>query len=450
MDGVQSSAKVDIAYASIALGSPILWSIVDSWLLYFYLPPAGKGVVLVPAALFGMAVFATRALNAIATTPIGYLSDHTRSRWGRRLPFMFVSALPLLIFFVLLWTPPVRGQSIWNLAYLVVILALYNVAYSFLLIPYGSLMPEVALTDQRRVRIGTWCASFQILGVILAGFAGLIIESKGFLVTALFYACIILPLFYLPFLVLRERPERQISETERLGFRQSIAVTLRNPAFLVLTAAGSCFWIATTFILIVVPYIVTEICLLSTGDAVYFYVPALFASLACYPLVLWLANRLGKRNVFAGSLLASAIVLPGLMLVGDWLPVPLAFQGVAWMTAGAMAMSGIIVLTQALAAEITDYDAARTGQRREGAYYSAWGLLDQVVNGAAILVLPLLLLLGRSHSDPLGPLGVRMTGLVAGLLLFVAYLIFSRYPIRNLSSSDASPPVAMQDSATAG
>ena len=67
---------------------------------------------------------------------------------------------------------------------------------------------------------------------------------------------------------------------------------------------------------------------------------------------MWLANRLGKRTVFAGSLLASAIVLPGLMLVGDWLPVPLAFQGVAWMTAGAMAMSGIIVLTQALAAEM--------------------------------------------------------------------------------------------------
>ena len=67
MEGGRSPAKVDIAYASITLGSPILWSIVDSWLLYFYLPPAGKRIVLVPAALFGIAVFATRALNAMVT-----------------------------------------------------------------------------------------------------------------------------------------------------------------------------------------------------------------------------------------------------------------------------------------------------------------------------------------------------------------------------------------------
>ena len=135
MDGGQSPAQVDIAYTSTALESPILWSIVDSWLLYFYLPPTGKAVVLVPAARFDMAVFATRALNAVAAPPIGYLFDYTRSRWGRRRPFMVVSALSLSIFLGLLWTPPVPGQSIWNLAYLVVILALYNATYGLVLTP---------------------------------------------------------------------------------------------------------------------------------------------------------------------------------------------------------------------------------------------------------------------------------------------------------------------------
>jgi Na+/melibiose symporter-like transporter len=85
---------------------------------------------------------------------------------------------------------------------------------------------------------------------------------------------------------------------------------------------------------------------------------------------------------------------------------------------------------QAFAAEITDYDAAATGQRREGAYYAAWGLVDQVVNGAAAAVVPLLLLLGRSQSDPHGPLGVRLVGLVGGILLLAAFLIFLRYPLR--------------------
>jgi Na+/melibiose symporter-like transporter len=154
---------------------------------------------------------------------------------------------------------------------------------------------------------------------------------------------------------------------------------------------------------------------------------------------MWLSSRFGKWRIFAGSLLASAMMLPGLMVIGDWLPVPLAVQGVAWVTLEAMTTSGLVVLVEAFAAEVTDYDAALTGQRREGAYYSAWELLVQIVNGAAMAILPLLLLLGRSRSDVYGPLGVRMTGLVGGFLLFIAFLIFLRYPLRKQLSPNVNP-----------
>jgi GPH family glycoside/pentoside/hexuronide:cation symporter len=352
---------------------------------------------------------------------------------------MFSSALPLLIFFVLLWKPPAGEESVLNLAYLVAILALYNVAYSFLLIPYNSLLPELALTDRHRVRIATWCASFQLIGIIVSGFAGLIIESNGYLFMALVYAFMVLPLFYLPFLVLRERPDRQIAASERLGFWQSLSITLRNPAFRVFVIVGGCIWIATTFVMMVVPYIVTEICLLETSDTVYFYIPAVLASLVCYPVIMRLSNRFGKWYVFAGSLLASAIVLPGLMIIGDWIPVPLAAQGVAWITLQAMAVSGFMVLTQAFAAEITDYDETLTGQRREGAYYSTWGLIDQLINGTAMAMLPLLLLLGRSYTDPHGPLGVRIVGLIGGMLLLTGFVVFLHYPLRKRSSPADHP-----------
>jgi glycoside/pentoside/hexuronide:cation symporter, GPH family len=429
--------RIDLAYAMVQLGNPLLWTIVDSWLLYFYLPPEGKGVALVPPALYSVVVLATRVLNAVVVPPIGYLSDHTRSRWGRRLPFMAVSALPLLVFFVLLWTPPVQGTSTWNMAYLAVIFVLYNLTYSLLMIPYNALLPELALTDQHRVRIATWYASAQMISTIAAGMAGMLIESQGYVTTALVYAGVALPFFYLPFLVLRERPERQIAATERMSFRQSMAVTLRNPAFLMLSAAGVCFWSATVFLMMIIPFVVTEVCLLTEFDTTYFFVPATLVMLACYPAVMALSNRFGKWRVFAGGLIASAVVFPGPMIIGDWLPVPLMAQGIAWIVLVAMAMSPIVVLPQTFVAEITDYDAQMTGQRREGAYYSTLGFLDQVVNGAAAAALPLLLLLGRSHSDPGGPLGVRLTTLIAGLLFFVGFLIFLRYPLRHRSEPQA-------------
>jgi Na+/melibiose symporter-like transporter len=241
---------------------------------------------------------------------------------------MFVSALPMLVFFVLLWTPPVATESAWNLVYLALILMLYNVSYSLNQIPHTALLPEIAITDHHRVRISAWSASFFLGGVALSSLAGPLIDKWGYTTTALICAGIALPFFYLPFLVLREQPGRQIPPTEQLSFRQSLAVMSRNRPFLIMTATGACYWGVSALIQATIPFVVTEVCLLTTTDTVYFYAPALLASLLCYPPITWLSNRLGKWSVFAGSLLASAVVLPGLVLIGDWLPVALKTQGI--------------------------------------------------------------------------------------------------------------------------
>jgi len=222
--------KTDVFYALIALGSTTFWSVSSGWLVYYYLPP--EGISLAPASTYGIVMFVVYVIHAALDPSIGYLSDHTRSRWGRRLPFMFASSLPVSVFFVLLWTPPVRGESSWNLVYLGVVMLLYKVAFSIHQIPYRALLPELALTDHHRVRMSAWYAGFQLVGMILGGFAGLVIENAGYVTASLIYAGATLPLFYLPFLVLRERPGRQIAPAERLDFRQSIWTTLRGPAFL--------------------------------------------------------------------------------------------------------------------------------------------------------------------------------------------------------------------------
>jgi glycoside/pentoside/hexuronide:cation symporter, GPH family len=120
--------RIDIAFSLIMLGTTIAWSVNDGWLLYFYLPPEGQGVSLVPLAFYGIVILVARIVNAIVTPPIGYWSDNLRSKWGRRLPFMFAASLPLVIAFFLLWVPPVQGESMTNLIYLGAILVLFNIA----------------------------------------------------------------------------------------------------------------------------------------------------------------------------------------------------------------------------------------------------------------------------------------------------------------------------------
>ncbi|MBN1486146.1 MAG: MFS transporter [Anaerolineae bacterium] len=426
--------KIDIAYSLISLGSTTIWGILSSWLLYFYLPPEGEGQVLVPAALYGGVIFVTRILNALLAPPVGYISDRTRTRWGRRLPYMFISALPMLVFFVLLWMPPVAEMSNWNLAYLALIYILYNIAYGFNQITYMALLPDIATTDDHRVRISAWSSSFFLLGMVVSALSGMLIDRFGYAIMALIYALVVLPLFYLPFLVLRERPvSADDAPAERQNILSELAIVFRNPAFVIMSFTGLFYWSTTTFMQGVLPYIVTEVCLLSKTDVFYFYIPGLIGSLICYPLITWLAKRFGKWRVFAGSLLLSALVLPGLMLIGEWMPVSLRTQGIIWVTLQAIAMSGVSMLPPAFGAEIADYGTELTGQRREGTYYAIWGLVDQVVNGGAAAILPLVLMLGRSHTEPQGPLGVRLIGIIGGVMMIVAFLIFLRYPLRRRS-----------------
>jgi glycoside/pentoside/hexuronide:cation symporter, GPH family len=422
-------ARVDLSYSLIALASTAIWGVLGGWLLYFYLPPEGEGPALVPAALYGGAMLLLRVAAAAVTPSIGYLSDRTRSRWGRRLPYMFLSAIPLLVAFVLVWNPPVQGTSTWNLVYLLVVMGVYQVAYVFNQVPHMALLPEIALTDHHRVRVSMWAAIMTVLGMIAASVAGPLIERLGFFPTSLVYAVVLLPAFYLPFLVLRERPVRAL-QARHPGFWRNLSTMIDNHAFVVMTATGACYWGIMALVQAVMPYIVTEICLLSESDTPLFYIPAVLASLVCYPLITALTRRWGKWRVFSASLLTSALVLPGLMLIGDWLPIPLKTQGIAWVTLQAVALSGVIVLPRAFGAEIVDLDEKLTGLRREGTYYATWGVLDQVVNGVIAAALPLLLLLGRSRLDAHGPLGVRLVGLLGGGLLFIGFLIFARYPLR--------------------
>jgi GPH family glycoside/pentoside/hexuronide:cation symporter len=408
-----------------------MWSVLSGWLLYFYLPPEGEGFPLVPAALYSVTMLGVRTINALVAPPIGRLSDHHRGRWGRRLPFMCASALPMTVFFFLLWTPPLQSESIWNLVYLAIVSLLYNVAYTFNQVPYMALLPELAVTERARVRFSAWSSSFFLLGMVLGSVAGPLIEKLGYRSTALIYATIALPLLYVPLLILQERPGRQIKVRDRMTLKDAVATMLRNRAFLILTATNILYWSVTNFVQATIPFIVTEVCQLTTGDTLYFYIPGILASLLCYPVVTSLSKRVGKSQIFSGSLLASALVLPALMLIGDWLPLPLRAQGILWITLQAVAMAGVTMLPPAFGAEVTDYDEDLTGQRREGTYYATWGLLDQVINGVASAMLPLILLLGRSQSDPQGPLGVRLIGPLSGIMMFAAFLIFLKYPLRH-------------------
>jgi GPH family glycoside/pentoside/hexuronide:cation symporter len=413
-----------LAYAIITLGSSTLWGVASGWLLYFYLPPGQTP--LVPLALYSIVILISKVINIIIGMPVGYISDHTNSTWGRRLPYIIGGALLMPVLFFLLWTPP-QASSTSTLIYLFLVLVAFNLTYEIHQVPYESLLPELAVGEKDRVAISSWKTGFLLIGNILAGFTGPLISWLGYTQTMLVFAVAVAPIIILPGFFLRKRINLDYQVTSRISFVDSLKATFGNRNFQIFALSWGLLWTGSTLVLETLPYIVTEICGLKESDAVYFYLPAIGITLLSFPFINRLAERYGMKTVYRGSLLAGAITLPTLMLIGNWIPIPLLAQGILWVVLQSASLAGSQILPGAMMADITDHDERITGQRREGSFYSVWGLLNQASSGLGLAIIPIFFLLGRSQSDPYGPLGVRLLGVFGGLLLLASAWIFNQY-----------------------
>jgi GPH family glycoside/pentoside/hexuronide:cation symporter len=423
----RSLTTIGLFYGLIGLSDSLIWQLISNWLTYFYVPPDGPALIPL-GLLYAVLMTINAVMDVLITIPVGHWSDRTRSRWGRRLPWMFIAGLPRLVFFFLLWFPPKPTTSLHNLLYMAAMLVAHGTITGFQQVPYNALVPELATSDEDRLKIGAWAGSMRLIGLVVSGAAGLGIERWGYQATMGVYTLLGLALFYLPFLVLREPVKPLATPAAEMNLFQSLGATFRNRAFLVIAGIHALSTSSQVLIQMIFPFIVTEILLLSTGAASYFYGVGLLATIACYPLIPWLSRRFGKRRAFSGGLLAAALILPGLLFLGDWLPMPLLIPGMAWVILEAFALASSGGMEVAFIGEIVDADAKVTGQRREGVYYAALDAVDSIVYSIIAMIPPLVLLLGRGQSDPNGPLGIRIIGVLGGIMALGAFFLFRLYP----------------------
>ena len=96
-----------------------------------------------PAGLFALAFTVYTLWNAINDPLAGALSDRTRTRWGRRIPYIALGSLPLAICFALIWWAPFSGDSPWLLWYFLIVVFLYDGFYTLVSVNQTALFPEM-------------------------------------------------------------------------------------------------------------------------------------------------------------------------------------------------------------------------------------------------------------------------------------------------------------------
>ncbi len=392
---------------SVAFG--VHQATLTSALLLFF-----NQVVGLPAAWVGAVMMVTLIFDAICDPLIGAWSDHTRSRWGRRHPFMYASALPAAIAFYFLFAPPLGWSNEHLLIYMAVMLVTVRVLLSLYEIPSSALGPELTYEYDERTSLMSSRFFFGTLGGAAISFLALqvflrkdathplgLLNPAGYRATAItagiaiFFSIIISCIGTHRFIAtVVHEPRVRTTWHDKL---RELSVTLMNRSFLALTIAGIVGAISAGLRQSLDFYISAYFFELSPAQMSYLAVATLFAAFAGVGLAPAISKRFGKKPAMIGVFFASlftSIAPISMRLVGVLPPngtravfvVVLAFTFLS----ATLSLTGFIIASSMMA-DVVEDAAVATGQRSEGLLFAANGLIAKCITGVGTFLSGLIL-----------------------------------------------------------
>jgi len=421
-----TKTKLFYGFGSIAFG--IKDNGFQTILLLFY-----NQVIGLPGPLVGGAIFIALVFDAFLDPIVGQFSDNLRTKWGRRHPLMYLSALPVAVSYLLLWNPPHWSHGALFL-YLIVVAIVVRIFITFYEIPSSALAPELSPDyDQRTVFLGyrtffAWLGGMSMYMLAFSVFlapdaahkngqlnpAGY--HSYGLTAAILMFAAIMISALGTHRYIKHFRmiPQRRIGVFTLL---REMASTLGNRSFLVLFVAGIFFNAATGLVFALSIYFNTYFWGLNSFQIFILAVGTLLAAALAFGVALPFSRRYGKKNaamvLFAFSLSIGVIPLSlrmlGLFVTNGshWLvPTLAAFNIVS----AAMGIASSILLASMLADVVEDSERV-TGRRSEGLFFAASSFNQKAASGLGLLFSGLILALvhfpAKAAPGSIDPLVVR-------------------------------------------
>lgn len=423
-----------IMYGMGDLASQFVWTFVGTYLTVYYTDIVG----LTPVAT-SMIMLGARLFDGFNDPIMGMIAERTRSKLGRFRPYILFGSPFLAIFSVLTFTGPFGNGAagVWWAAFTYVMAGVF---YTVVNIPYGAMAAVMSADESERGMLNAFRSIGMNLGmvvvnslsaVMLVYFSGgaKVANQSGYLITALIYALIALPIFYGVYKTSKEvvKPIR----SEKVPVQTTLKNIFGNKYLMIVFAVMLLQMTAFMGRIAVTPFYVIY-CLGSFSlISLLMTIPSIGGAL-CSLFIVPLIKRFGKRLVMAASLLGQAL---GLFIVyfSDFKNIPMIIAG--HIVFGILNMGFPISLT--MVADSVDYQEARSGVRTDGTAYATYGLATKIGNavGGSVGVLALSYMgykpnLAQSASTMAG---INMIVNLAPAVLFILAAVLT-YLMWDLSS----------------
>jgi GPH family glycoside/pentoside/hexuronide:cation symporter len=388
-------------------------------------------------------IFIGRSWDYINDPIIGHISDRTRSRWGRRRPYLLFGAIPFGVAFILLWWKPPITTAIGLAVYYALAYLLFDTAATFAYMPYFALTPELTDDYDERTALTSYRMFFSILGGLVAFTIPLMIigtfrpenATRVTLMGIIFAIASVLPL-WLTFFGTRER--NQHMEKERPGLRESLRAAFRNRPFVFSAGIFLLTWVAVTILegtlLFFLKYVVER-----EGQSDLIMAAIFITAIFALPLWEYASRRWNKQRAYIVGIGFWAVVQLVMITLTPASPLPLLLTLSVFAGVGVGAAH---VLPWSIIPDAIEWDELHTGKRHEGMFYSLVTLMQKIASSIAIpLVLVLLEVTGYIPNSLEQPgsaiLGIRIVvGPIPAILLCAGIAFAWLYPLSREAHTD--------------
>jgi GPH family glycoside/pentoside/hexuronide:cation symporter len=437
------TVKQKLGFGIFDMGGNMLFTLMSFWALKYLTDTVG-----IAASLAGSAVMAGKIWDAVTDPMMGFISDRTLSRWGRRRIYLLAGAVPMFLTMAFFFTAPAYLSPSLHVAWAVLALILLNTASTVINVPYSSLTPELSSDYHEQSSLNGYRFGCAVLGTIAGagavqplvqafarpGAAEPLLDRRGFSAMGLILGAVMMIATFITFFGTREKKyTRRDLPTE--SFFSTYKKVFRNKPFVLLLLTYALHMTGISFLTTILTYY-TENVLNRADITTTAMLVLLLTAMAFIPVSVMVSKKIGKKRTYQICFAVIASACGIIYFLGHRMPPGFFF--------GLMVYAGIgvgfsYVAPFAMVPDTIEYEALKTGERKEGAYYGMWTFISKLGTALALFGAGQILELGgyisrSGNSNVIQPPSVFFSirliiGPIPVVVLGAAILVIQFYPL---------------------
>ncbi|MDR0495774.1 MAG: MFS transporter [Treponema sp.] len=437
------TVKQKLGFGIFDMGGNMLFTLMSFWALKYLTDTVG-----IAAAWAGAAVMIGTAWDAVTDPMMGFISDRTLSRWGRRRVYLLFGAVPMLFSMVFFFGAPQYIPSSMHFVWAVAALMLLNTAATVIKVPYASLTPELTSDYHEQSSLNGYrfgCAIFGTLagagaveplvrGFARPGSANPLLDQRGFSIMGLIMGSVIMTVTLLTFFGTREKKYRK-EDLPTEGFIATYKSVFRNKPFVLLLATYALHMTATAFITTILAYY-TNYVLHRKDITTITLLLLLVTAMIVIPISVLISKKIGKMRTYRICFIVLASACGIVFLLGHRVPLGFFYAMIVYAGIGV----GLnYVAPFAMVPDVIEYEASQSGKRNEGAYYGMWTFTSKLGTALALFTSGQILQFGGYISQagegtviqpPSASGAIKVIiGPIPMVIFIAAFAVISFYPL---------------------